>query len=149
MPAIAVNPQSQPWRTWYSLQRWRTRAKHQLSIEPLCALWLAQNRITPATIADHHPLHKGDWNKFRLGPLQSLCHDCHKGKWASDRHGYSSAIGDDGFPIDPRHPFNVADRPGTRTCEASSSPRKTRKQGVGENAFDAQLIDGPSPKRNA
>jgi 5-methylcytosine-specific restriction enzyme A len=149
MPAIAINPQSQPWRTWYSLQRWRARAKHQLSIEPLCALCLAQNRITPATIADHHPPHKGDWNKFRLGPLQSLCHDCHKGKWASDRHGYSSAIGDDGFPIDPRHPFNVADRPGTRTCEASSSPRKTRKQGAGENTFDAQLIDGPSPKRNA
>jgi hypothetical protein len=24
-----------------------------------------------------------------------------------DAHGYSSAIGDDGMPIDPKHPFNA------------------------------------------
>jgi hypothetical protein len=69
-----------------------------------------RRRVTPATIADHDPPHKGDWNTFRLGPLQSLCRDCHQGKWADDARGYRSDIGDDGFPIDPRHPFNAGGR---------------------------------------
>jgi 5-methylcytosine-specific restriction protein A len=84
------------------------RSRHQLMIEPLCLLCRRQGRLTPATIADHNPPHKGDWNKFRLGPLQSLCRDCHNRKWASDRHGYRSDIGDDGLPTDARHPFNAA-----------------------------------------
>jgi hypothetical protein len=49
---------------------------------------------------------RGDWNAFRLGPLQSLCFDCHKRKWADDSHGYHCDIGDDGMPIDASHPFN-------------------------------------------
>jgi 5-methylcytosine-specific restriction protein A len=108
MPARAADPASSlHWRQWYSLQRWRRRAKHQLQIEPLCAQCLKQGRLTSATIADHDPPHKGDWNAFRFGPLQSLCRDCHQGKWANDRHGYNAAIGDDGLPIAPRHPFNA------------------------------------------
>jgi hypothetical protein len=107
MPARLADPaQSLPWRSWYSLQRWRKRACHQLALEPLCALCLAQNRMTPATIADHHPPHKGDWNAFRLGPLRSLCRDCYQGVWAGDKRGYSLAAGDDGLPLDPNHPFN-------------------------------------------
>jgi hypothetical protein len=38
--------------------------------------------------------------------LQSLCRECHQGKWADDRLGYSCDIGDDGFPTDANHPFN-------------------------------------------
>jgi 5-methylcytosine-specific restriction enzyme A len=107
LPTIAANPaQSLPWRDWYSLQRWRKRARHQLRTEPLCAACLKQKRVTPATIADHDPPHKGDWNAFRLGPLQSLCADCHAGKWAEDKRGYRCDVGDDGLPIDPNHPFN-------------------------------------------
>lgn len=97
--------QTLPWRSWYSLQRWRTRAKHQLRIAPLCAACEKQGRITPATIADHHPPHGGDYNEFILGPLQSLCADCHKGKWAQDKRGYSLDIGVDGYPLDSKHPF--------------------------------------------
>jgi hypothetical protein len=67
-----------------------------------------QGRVTPATIADHHPRHGGDYNAFRLGPLRSLYRDCHSKKWADDFHGYGSAIDDDGMPLDPRHPFNAA-----------------------------------------
>ena len=104
MPAEAANPQSQPWRTWYSLQRWRRRAHHQLRLEPLCALCAEQGRVTPATIADHFPPHKGDWNKFRLGPLRSLCASCHS-RSLGDR-GYSDAIDANGFPVDEKHPFN-------------------------------------------
>jgi 5-methylcytosine-specific restriction protein A len=107
MPARLSDPASQrPWRDWYSLQSWRRQAKHQLSIEPLCARCLERNRIVGATISDHHPPHKGDWNAFRRGPLQSLCADCHQGKWADDKRGYRTDIGDDGYPLDPKHPFN-------------------------------------------
>jgi hypothetical protein len=108
MTAAAANPaETLPWRSWYSLQRWRKRAKHQLTIEPLCAICLARGRTTPATIADHHPPHRGDWNTFRLGPLRSLCRDCHQGAWADDKHGFRRDIDDSGLPVDPRHPFNA------------------------------------------
>jgi 5-methylcytosine-specific restriction enzyme A len=107
MRARNLNPaQTLPWRAWYSLQSWRRRAKHQLQIEPLCAMCKEQGRTTPATIADHHPPHRDDYNAFVLGPLRSLCRDCHNRKWASDRHGCRCDIGDDGYPIDPKHPFN-------------------------------------------
>jgi hypothetical protein len=67
MPATIANPaQSLPWREWYGLLKWKKRAHHQLQIEPLCALCSQQGRVTPATIADHDPPHKGDWNAFRL-----------------------------------------------------------------------------------
>jgi 5-methylcytosine-specific restriction endonuclease McrA len=100
-------PQSQPWRSWYGLRRWRNRAADQIRREPLCAQCLADGRIIPANVADHNPPHNGVWNAFRLGPLQSLCFDCHKRKWANDAHGYRCDIGDDGLPVDPNHPFNV------------------------------------------
>jgi len=107
MPARNLAPaQTLPWRSWYSLQRWRTRAKHQLRVAPLCALCEEQGRIVPATIADHNPPHKGDYNAFILGPLRSLCRDCHQGQWAVDKRGYSLEIGDDGYQLDPAHPFN-------------------------------------------
>jgi 5-methylcytosine-specific restriction protein A len=105
-----LNPaQTLPWRSWYNLQSWRRRAKHQLRIKPLCALCGEQGRITPATIADHHPAHMGDYNAFVLGPLRSLCKPCHDGLQPSFKHrGYSNAIGVDGYPLDPAHPFNRA-----------------------------------------
>lgn len=108
MPAIIANPaQSLPWREWYGLLRWKKRARHQLRIEPLCAACLARGFVVPATIADHHPPHGGDWNRFRLGPLQSLCVECHNRKWAGGgRPGYRNDIDADGLPLDPRHPFN-------------------------------------------
>jgi 5-methylcytosine-specific restriction protein A len=73
---------------------------------PLCCLCEAQGLVVPATVADHHPRHGGDYNKFRTGPLRSLCRDCHPGVWATDKRGYSSAIDEDGFPVDSNHPFN-------------------------------------------
>ena len=107
MPARIANPaQTLPWRDWYGLLAWKTRSRHQLRIEPLCARCKKRGRLSAATVADHNPPHRGDWNKFKLGPLQSLCRDCHKGKWADDRHGFSTDVDDDGFPIDPKHPFN-------------------------------------------
>jgi 5-methylcytosine-specific restriction protein A len=73
-------------------------------IAPLCCLCSEVGRVTPATVADHHPPHGGDYNKFRTGPLRSLCASCHNSR--SGERGYSDAIGADGYPIDARHPFN-------------------------------------------
>ena len=93
------------WRSWYSLQSWRRRAKHQLAAHPLCALCEEQGRIIPATIADHHPAHMGDYNAFVLGPLRSLCKPCHDGLSGFVHRGYRPDIGVDGYPLDPRHPW--------------------------------------------
>lgn len=68
MPPRNLAPaQTLPWRDWYSLQRWRTRAKHQLQVSPLCCLCEKRGRIVPAIVADHHPRHGGDYNKFMWG----------------------------------------------------------------------------------
>jgi 5-methylcytosine-specific restriction enzyme A len=94
-------------RSWYSLQRWRARAKHQLHVEPLCCLCRPAGKLTPATVADHFPAHKGDYNLFLRGPIRSLCKPCHDGLQPAFKHkGYSSEIGPDGFPGDANHPFN-------------------------------------------
>ena len=58
---------------------------------------------------DHIRDHKGDLALFLdLDNLQSLCAwPCHtKHKQAEERRGYGSAIGEDGWPTDPRHPAN-------------------------------------------
>lgn len=95
------------WRgVWYGLAVWRTMREHQLSKEPLCAICFEQGCVTPATVADHVEPHLGDWNKFRLGPLRSLCKEHHDGLQPAFKHrGYRLDIGPDGYPLDPAHPF--------------------------------------------
>ena len=107
MTAKLSNPAAAkyPRRTWYSLQQWKNRRAYQLRVEPLCRLCMEQGRITLATVADHHPPHDGDWNKFVLGELRSLCAPCHDALQGFVHKGYSSEIGVEGYPIDPAHPF--------------------------------------------
>jgi len=97
---------NRPWREWYNDAQYRARRKHQLQKQPMCEECLAQGRTTPATIADHVEPHGGDIRKFRTGTLRSLCKPCHDRKWSDDRRGYSTAVGLDGYPIDPAHPAN-------------------------------------------
>ena len=100
--------QERPWRSWYQLEIWRRRRALQLRQFPLCKMCLERGVATPATVADHVRSHRGDWNEFRLGALQSLCKDCHdKHKRVLESDGYSSQIGDDGWPVDPKHPANA------------------------------------------
>ena len=69
--------------------------------------WLATTALlTGATVADHIEPHKGDYNAFVLGKLRSLCAACHDALQGFTHRGYRCDIGDDGFPVDPRHPFN-------------------------------------------
>jgi hypothetical protein len=42
------------------------------AVEPFCRKCLEKGVVTPATIADHIIPHRGDWNSFLLGELQSF-----------------------------------------------------------------------------
>jgi hypothetical protein len=96
-------------RDWYQLNRHRKRAKHQLQLEPFCALCAAKGVATPAQLADHVEPHRGDWNSFRLGKLQSLCWRCHSS--TKQRLENPERIGIDGFPVDKRHPIYCGQAP--------------------------------------
>jgi hypothetical protein len=113
---------------WYRLYRWQQRSKQQLAQDPVCAYCARRGVLMLATVADHCPPHRGDWNQFIIGPLQSLCLKCHtKEKRVEEERGYSLAIGDDGYPLDPRHPFNrptPAEREAARKRESSSGQSK-------------------------
>jgi len=95
------------WQPFYWTSFWLRRRKLQLRQEPLCVMCLKRGLVTPARVVDHIEPHNGDWDKFRLGDLQSLCADCHdRHKRRIDLHGYSNEIDKDGWPTDPRHPAN-------------------------------------------
>jgi hypothetical protein len=86
----------------------------QLARQPLCRFCIDRGKVTPATVCDHVEPHKGDHDKFWRGPFQSLCKSCHDGrKQSMERVGYSTEVGLDGFPIDPRHPA-LAAKPGAQ-----------------------------------
>ena len=68
---------------------------------------LANGIVRQATVADHIEQHHKDWNKFKLGELQSLCVDCHnRTKRVIELCGYGLEVDDDGWPSDPNHPAN-------------------------------------------
>lgn len=93
------------YNDWYSSKMWRKRSRAQRQSNPLCEDCLECGLVTPAEVADHVEPHKGDWNSFRLGALRSLCKLCHdSGKKRTEHRGYSTEIGIDGWPTDPRHP---------------------------------------------
>lgn len=92
-------------RDWYGLGRWKIKAKAQLRAHPLCAHCLQRGLVVAAVMADHVTPHRGDWNSFWLGALQSLCSNCHEsGKKFEESRGFRSDIGEDGWPVDPNHP---------------------------------------------
>ena len=68
----------------------------------------AAGKITPATVADHVVPHRGDYNKFVLGKLQSLCAYHHNStKKVEEARGYSTEVSaTTGWPVDPSHPAN-------------------------------------------
>jgi 5-methylcytosine-specific restriction protein A len=100
-----------PWSNWYFLQIWRRRSRAQLRAHPLCAMHLAKGEAVPATVADHVIPHKGNWILFTKGVLQSLCASCHnRTKQQEEALGFRCDIGEDGWPIDRRHPVYGAQR---------------------------------------
>jgi hypothetical protein len=66
---------------------------------------LKEGKAMAAHVADHVVPHRGDWNKFVLGVLQSLCYTHHNAvKKEQENRGYATTIGIDGWPVDERHP---------------------------------------------
>lgn len=95
------------WQHFYSTPFWVRRRELQMLHHPLCKMCLERGVVTAATVADHVVPHRGDWNLFRLGELQSLCAPCHNSfKKFIEARGYSFEVGDDGWPTDPDHPAN-------------------------------------------
>lgn len=100
------------WDGWYGTARWHRMRAHQLAIHPLCAICAERGEVVPASVVDHVIPHKGDFDKFVCGKLQSLCKPCHDGdKRVIELRGYSTTIGDDGWPTDRRHPAYQGRKP--------------------------------------
>ena len=96
------------WHAWYGQARWRKRAKAHLREHPLCVMCLHEYRYTAAQVVDHVDPHHGDEQKFFHGVVQSLCKLHHDGaKRRIETVGYDKTIGDDGWPIDLRHPVHT------------------------------------------
>lgn len=97
-----------PWRSWYKTARWQSLRQVVFARD----LFTCQRcgRLLPdgAAVADHRTAHKGDAALFwDAANVQTLCKPCHDGaKQSEEARGYSTEIGADGFPIDPRHPAN-------------------------------------------
>ncbi len=71
----------------YKSNAWSRKSKRQLAKEPLCAGCKHNSLITPALVSDHIIPHKGDYNLFWRGALQSLCLRCHGLKTNVERQG--------------------------------------------------------------
>jgi 5-methylcytosine-specific restriction endonuclease McrA len=94
-----------PWRRWYGTQRWRKRARYQLLIEPWCKTCADKGIAQAARAADHIHPHRGDYDAFHFGALQSLCSNCHdQAKRYAELRGFTPGTDLDGFPTDPEHP---------------------------------------------
>jgi hypothetical protein len=77
--------------------------------QPLFKFCLERGIVTAANVVDHVTPHRGNWNAFVTGELQSLCEPSrNSAKRQIELRGYRTDIGLDGFPTDPRHPFNRA-----------------------------------------
>jgi 5-methylcytosine-specific restriction enzyme A len=91
--------------------RWRRVSREYLS-RPFCAICARAGLTVPATVVDHVIPHKGnDWLFWDPTNWQSLCTHCHNShKQSAERRGYSRAVDESGWPTDPLHPVNRAQR---------------------------------------
>lgn len=74
-----------------------------------CGAILKRGRSDPQSAVVHHITpHKGNLDLFfDLNNLQSVCWTCHSGDIQSiEARGFDTQIGDDGWPIDPKHKGN-------------------------------------------
>ena len=98
-----------PSHPWYKLSIWhRGLRPAQLAAQPLCELCGNYGFVKEATVVHHKVPHRGDWDLFNNSDnLQSLCKSCHDSAGqADDIRGYDKRVLADGWPDDPKHPFN-------------------------------------------
>lgn len=87
---------------------WRTLRALVLSDQPLCEQCADDyGNVVPATDVDHRD---NDPTNNSRDNLASLCHACHSIKTMADLYGRKRTVGCDeqGMPLDPTHPWNVA-----------------------------------------
>ncbi|MGV2107527.1 HNH endonuclease [Agrobacterium vitis] len=95
------------WRSWYYTTRWRAIRSLQLKREPYCRMCRQQGKLKKGFICDHIERHSGNAEKFWNGPFQTLCKKHHDATKQREEHrGFSTAMGANGWPTDPRHPAN-------------------------------------------
>lgn len=113
-PRTQRSDRAKQYRAWYSTPQWcalrsaaidRAIAHGSLA----CALCGVGFGGKARVVADHIVPHRGDVQRFfALDNIQLLCAPCHDGaKQSEERRGYSTAVGDDGWPLDERHPSNA------------------------------------------
>jgi 5-methylcytosine-specific restriction protein A len=92
----------------YKTKTWRRLRESHLSHNPLCGVCLEKDIVKVATVVHHLIPHRGRWHLFvESNNLQSVCKSCHDGELQFiERRGYSNRIGDDGWPVDDKHPAN-------------------------------------------
>lgn len=85
--------QLRPYAYLYNSSLWKKIRADQLRMHPLCAECAKLGRVTPATECDHIVPHKGDKSRFYdRSNLQSLCHQCHSAKTATEDGGYGNRM---------------------------------------------------------
>ena len=102
------SPEAAEYRRLYKTARWRILRLQQLAAEPLCQKCSTDEHPVSATVVNHKQEHKGDLALF-FDPenVESVCAPCHDGPiQQTEKLGYSLAVGPDGIPVDPKHPFN-------------------------------------------
>ena len=63
-------------------------------------LCMQRDIVTEATVADHVIPHRGDYNLFWFGELQSLCAPCHNRDKQNEEAGKTVVrFGEDGWPL--------------------------------------------------
>lgn len=104
-------PEAEEYRRLYKSKQWRTLREIALSRDAYrcqrCGCFLKRGRAhQQAAVVHHIKAHKGDLDLFfDIDNLQSVCKTCHDGPIQSEEvRGYSTQIGDDGWPVDPNHP---------------------------------------------
>lgn len=98
------------YRKLYKLKAW-IRLRPQALLRDgftcqRCKCRLKRGRTEPQSAVVHHlKPHKGNTDLFYdIDNLQSVCWSCHSGAIQSEEaRGYSTEIGPDGWPLDPKH----------------------------------------------
>lgn len=92
----------------YKTVRWRRLRLRQLKKHPLCKRCLDRALVVAASVVHHVKPHRGNEVLFfDAKNLQSSCKPCHDGPLQQiEVRGFSTEIGEDGWPVDPEHPAN-------------------------------------------
>ena len=91
----------------YKTKVWKEGRLVHLAQHPLCASCASRGIVRAATVVNHRVAHRGQWTLFKDSDnWQSLCKSCHDSEAQSqDVRGYTNRIGNDGWPLDDRHPL--------------------------------------------